>query len=307
MRFRPAVEADLDRLLACTVEDGISWADPERLKTFLADGQYRYERIWVAEQDGRILARAVWWSFAGNPQPMALDCVYVDASVEDRVGLAAALLTRAHEAYGERPAYHVFLPNGWRERPRAAAAIAWRQEAAARAGLTSELERLRYAWTPDDPLPEPSRRLVFRHEDDDEVFAEAFRRVAEGTLDHETRQALLTKDPLTQAREDVEDYKQMPGDRAWWMLAHTPAGDLVGIALPSANNGGPVVGYLGVVPEHRGRGYADDLLGEITRFLAGRGARRIAADTDRGNVPMARSFERLGYRNYSIRLVLSAG
>ncbi|MFI6538224.1 GNAT family N-acetyltransferase [Nonomuraea sp. NPDC050547] len=306
MLFRPSVESDLGRLLACTVDDGISWADPDRLTGFLADGQYRHDRIWIAERDGRVMARAVWWSFAGSDRPMALDCVYVDPSVEDRVALAADLLSHAHEVYGTRPAYHVFLPNGWRERPAVAAAIAWRQEAAARAGLTFELERLRYEWTPADPLPAASGRLVFRAEEDDEVFAEAFRRVAEGTLDHETREALATMDPIEQARQDVEDYKSMPGERSWWMLANAPDGDLVGVALPSANNGGPVVGYLGVVPEHRGHGYGDDLLAEITRFLAGRGARRIAADTDLGNVPMARSFERLGYRNYSIRLVLSS-
>ncbi|MFD1937510.1 MULTISPECIES: hypothetical protein [Nonomuraea] len=53
-------------------------------------------------------------------------------------------------------------------------------------------------------------------------------------------------------------------------------------------------------------GYSDDLLAEITRFLAGTGAQRIGADTDVTDVPMAMGFERLGYRNFSIRLVLSA-
>lgn len=306
MIFRSTVEADLDRLLGCVVDDSISWADPDRLTSFLADGQYRHDRIWVAEQDGEILARAVWWGFATSDKPLALDCVWVHPSVEDPVKLAAELLQTAHEAYGDRPAYHVFLPNDWRARQDTAQAVAWRQEAAERAGLTEELERLRYEWTPESPLPAASERLVFKAEPDDEVFVEAFRRVAEGTLDFETRQALAVTDPDTQAREDVAAYQEMAGERGWWMLAYTPGGDLVGLALPSANNAGPVVGYLGVVPEHRGRGYSDDLLGEITRFLAERGARRIGADTDVTNVPMARSFERIGYRNYSIRLVLSA-
>ena len=65
-----------------------------------------------------------------------------------------------------------------------------------------------------------------------------------------------------------------------------------------------MVGYLGVVPEHRGRGYVDDLLAEITRSHAERGVQRIVADTDAGNVSMARAFERAGYRNFAIRLVL---
>lgn len=306
MLFRSTVEADLDTLLGCVVDESISWAHPDRLLSNLEDGQYRHDRIWVAEQDGRILARAVWWGFSHSDKPMALDCVYVHPSVADREALAADLLEAAHEAFGDRPAYHVFLQNGWRDEPKAGASIAWRRAAVARAGLTQELERLRYEWTPLAPLPAPSARVRFSAEPDDEVFVEAFRRVAEGSLDVDTRHALATMDPVDQARQDVEGYKSMPGDRAWWRLVHSPDGRLIGLALPSANHGGPVVGYLGVVPEHRGQGYVADLLGEITRFHAERGVQRIVADTDSTNLPMARAFERAGYVNFSVRLVLSA-
>lgn len=303
--FRQATEADLGRLLRCTVEEPVSWADPGRLRSFLADGHYRYDRIWVAEADGEILARAVWWGFPGGG-PLALDCLYVRPSVTDRVALGAELLRHAHKAFGEAPAYHVFVPVGWRDNRAVAGAVAWRWEAGRRAGLTGELERLRYAWTPEAGVPDPSTRLTFAEEPDDEAFVAAFRRAAEGSLDHHTRQALLTRDAGTLAREDLADYRAMPGDRSWWRLAYTPGGDLAGFALPSANQSGPVVGYLGVLPEHRGRGYAGDLLAEITRSHAARGAERITADTDAGNVPMARTFERAGYRLFAIRLVLSA-
>ncbi|MFD1537046.1 GNAT family N-acetyltransferase [Nonomuraea guangzhouensis] len=306
MLFRSTVETDLDLLLDCAVDEPISWADPDRLLPFLKNGQYHHDRIWVAEHDGQILARAVWWGFPDGDRPLALDCLWVHPSVPDRVGLAAELLRHAHEKYGDAPAYHVFVANGWRDNPDITAAIAWRWQAGAGAGLTDELERLRYEWTTGAPVPAASGRLVFRAEADDEAFVEAFRRVAVGTLDHHTQQALATTDPEAQAREDIADYRSMPGDRDWWRLAYTPDGDLAGVALPSANGGGPVVAYLGVVPEHRGHGYADDLLGEITRTHAERGADRIVADTDAVNVPMARAFERAGYRNFAVRLVLSA-
>ncbi|MFI6995242.1 GNAT family N-acetyltransferase [Nonomuraea wenchangensis] len=309
MLFRTAVGDDLDRLLGCVVDESVSWAHPDRLLSFLESGHYRYDRVWLAldEDTGDILARAVWWGFPDG-RPLALDCVYVHPSVRDRVALAAELLERGHAAFGDRPAYHVFLSEGWREDPKAAPALAWRKEAVGRAGLTDELERLRLAWTAGEPVPEPSDRLVFRGEDDDEAFVAAFRRVAEGTLDHATRLSLRTMDPEEQARQEVADYREMPGDRSWWRLAYSAAdGSLVGVALPSANNAGPVVGYLGVVPEHRGHGYVDDLLGEITRCHAERGVERVAADTDRGNTPMVKAFERAGYRTFAIRLVLSAG
>ncbi|MEU6717152.1 GNAT family N-acetyltransferase [Nonomuraea sp. NPDC046802] len=306
MLFRPAIEADLDRLLGCVVDESISWAHPDRLLSFLESGNYRFDRIWLAtDEAGEVLARAVWWGFPDGDRPLALDCLYIHPRVEDRLGLAAELLRRAHDAFGETPEYHVFVSNGWRDNPKTGPAVAWRWEAAGRAGLTEELERLRYEWTADAPVPEPSGRLVFRGEDDDEVFVEAFRRVAVGTLDFHTRHALTTMDPVAQARQDILDYKSMRGERAWWRLAYTPEGDLVGVALPSANDAGPVVGYLGVVPEWRGHGFVNELLGEITRLHAERGVQRIVADTDAGNVPMARAFERGGYRNFAIRLVLS--
>jgi len=99
----------------------------------------------------------------------------------------------------------------------------------------------------------------------------------------------------------------MAGSREWWQLAYTTTGELIGFALPSANEGGPVVGYQGVVPEYRGRGFVDDLLGETTRFLAERGAPRIVADVDTANRPMVAAFVRARYRCFAVRLVVAPG
>ncbi|MFG3558636.1 GNAT family N-acetyltransferase [Micromonospora sp. NPDC047557] len=65
------------------------------------------------------------------------------------------------------------------------------------------------------------------------------------------------------------------------------------------------VGYLGVVPEFRGRGYVDEVLAEITRLHAANGESRITATTDMDNAPMAAAFGRAGYRNTEIRINLS--
>jgi hypothetical protein len=42
------------------------------------------------------------------------------------------------------------------------------------------------------------------------------------------------------------------------------------------------------------------------RFHAAKGAHRITATSDMTNLPMAAAFERAGYRNYEVRLILSA-
>jgi ribosomal protein S18 acetylase RimI-like enzyme len=311
MRLRTITEADLGRVLACTTDDPVGVIDPELLRRRFADGQYRPGLTWIAEDRGQVMARAVWWLPPGGAYPGALDCLLVDSSVTDRAGLAVNLLGAAHEEFRYRgmsvlPAYHVFLPTGWRDRPDVAAALRWRQQAAQRAGLTRELERLRYEWTPAAGLPERPGRLEFRPEPDDDAFLAAFLRVAKGSLDATTAEATAVVGAHRQARDAMRYYQGMPGPRDWWRLAYLPQGSLAGLAIPSRNVDGPVAAYLGVVPELRGNGYVDDLLAEITHLLAAAGARWIQADTDLANRPMAAAFQRAGYRNFAVRMVLSA-
>lgn len=318
MIFRPTVESDLDRFLPLITADAASstmTVDAYREK--LADGQYRFDLTWIAVDDagGDPLAVAIWWSGSGS-HPEALDGVFVDAAagtLAERTDLAAGLLIAAHagfaaEGTAEPPAYHVFLPSDWRDQPDVVEALTWRREAARRAGLPASLERLRFEWTPDAGIEEPSGRLVFRSEPDDEVFVELFRRVLTDSLDATSRAEAEHIGTEAQARSDVAFYRDvMLGDRSWWRVAETPDGDVVGFGVSSRNRMFPVVGYLGVVPEHRGCGYVGEILSEITRLLSVElTAERIRADTDLANAPMAAAFERAGYRNFARRLVLSA-
>ncbi|WP_306432390.1 GNAT family N-acetyltransferase [Streptomyces sp. A1136] len=144
---------------------------------------------------------------------------------------------------------------------------------------------------------------MFR-EGTDAEFVEAFARVSVGSLDVHTRTELRSMDAGRLAREDVEFYRDCPGERSWWRLAELPDGTLAGVAVPSATPYHRNVGYLGVVPEQRGKGLIDEILAEITRFHAAQGARRVTATTDTVNIPMAAAFDRAGYEVTEIRLVL---
>ncbi|MGX1673351.1 GNAT family N-acetyltransferase [Streptomyces sp. NPDC055400] len=310
MLLRPTTDADLDRVTDFVVEEPISWIPADRYRAELDEGMYRPQWSWIAEADGDIVARALWWGQAASEHPVALDCLHVAPSVADRAGLAADLLRAGHKAFGQAgaaqpPLYNVTLSNGWRADPAVSAALAWRREAALAAGLTHEVERLRLEWTPATGVPAVPERLTFE-EATDEEFLDAFRRVAEGSLDAETRQHLAAHGPSATARKELDFYLGCPGERAWWRLARTPDGTVAGFAIPSATPYHPNVGYLGVVPELRGRGYVDVLLAEITRSHAERGAELITATTDTGNAPMAAAFERAGYRNTQIRMLFSA-
>ncbi|MFD6418496.1 GNAT family N-acetyltransferase [Streptomyces sp. NPDC060194] len=319
MLLRPAVESELDVFLPLIVTDPVSPAmSPANYRAKLATGEYRPEWTWLAEEDdGRVVAVAVWWGPSAAQEPGALDGVFVADSVgvgEQRVAVAAELLRTAHDAFAKAgqkspPAFHIFLPGDWRDRPEVGAELGWRREAAERVGLTAELERLRYEWTADAGLPAASPRLRFRPETDDEVFVDLFRQVLDGSLDAGSLQEAEELGAEAYARADVAFYRDdMLGERDWWRVAEDAAtGEVVGFGLPSRNPGFPVVGYLGVLPAARGRGHVTGILAEITRVLAEEaGAETVRADTDLANVPMARAFEHVGYRNFARRLVLSA-
>ncbi|MFD3699918.1 GNAT family N-acetyltransferase [Streptomyces sp. NPDC058646] len=306
MRFRPAAAdpAAPDRAVAYPADGPVAALPAEKVREEFAAGRFRPEWTWFAEDDeGEVLARALWWGRADSERPIALDCLQVRASVADPAAVAAGLLAAGHAAFGTLPLYNLSLPRDWRTRPGLAEAVAWRREAAHRTGLTREIERLRYEWTPAAGAPAPTGRLVFR-EGTDEEFLEAFVLLSRGSLDEHTVTELRTTDAGELARDDIAFYRDCPGERSWWRLAHLPDGTLAGLALPSATPYHRNVGYLGVVPDQRGKGLIDEVLAEITRFHAAEGAERITATTDTVNRPMAAAFDRAGYEVTEIRLVL---
>lgn len=310
LTIRSAADRDPNRFLPLIRRSPASKLSAERYLENRASRQYRPEWTWIAEDCGEILGVAVWWGSPNDEAPGALDAIGIAPSVgdDDRVDLGAQILRAAHAAYADKPAFHFFLPGDWREQADVVADLKWRREAAKLAGLGVLLERLQYEWTPEAGVKQPSGRLVFRDEADDEVFVDLFTRVLKGSLDTTSTTQAVVKGAEAQARGDVHHLRQsMSGERAWWFVALDENNEPVGFGIPSRNTRTAVVGYIGVLPEHRGRGYVDDLLTEITRRLAeDQGVDLIRADTDLDNKPMAAAFERAGYRNCSRRLVFSA-
>lgn len=127
------------------------------------------------------------------------------------------------------------------------------------------------------------------------LFFDALRRIHSVTLDAHALKAIEQGGTDQAAKEELDFFHWCPSPREWWQVAYTPQGDLAGIHIPAHNPSGPCIGFIGVLPEHRGHGYAHDLLSECTHFLVEQGAEFVAAATDRGNVPMAANFAKAGY------------
>jgi RimJ/RimL family protein N-acetyltransferase len=127
------------------------------------------------------------------------------------------------------------------------------------------------------------------------VILGVFRRVHRDNLDAHASRAVAASGLDAAAQADPDILRWMPSPREWWRLAYTPGGDLAGLAVPCRNYQHPAIGYIAVVPEHRGRGYGFDLLAEATQILVSEGADRIVADTDVINTPMAAIFAKARY------------
>jgi len=302
--YRATAPTDLDCVTSWIVTEPVGWIPADRYLAELAEGMYRPEWTWIAEHDGRVVGRALWWGAKASLHPVALDCLDVDPAVGNRAAVAAELIRAALAGFPEPVQYEIKVPGGWRDDPATAAAVEWRRAAAHAAGLTGEVERLQFEWAPADGVPPASGRLRFTEASDEEFLA-VFRRIAEGSLDAQTRANLAARGVDATAREEMDFYLGAPGKREWWRIAYTREGEVAGMAIPSATPYNVNVGYLGVVPEFRGRGYVDEVLAEITRLHAANGESRITATTDLGNAPMAAAFGRAGYRNTEIRINLS--
>lgn len=187
------------------------------------------------------------------------------------------------------------LPAGWREDPGLRAAAETRSTAVQKAGYELLVERFLYRWTPEHGLPERPGRLEFRPEPDDAVFFGLLRRIHSATLDAHALTAIEEDGLDRAAQEELDFFHWCPSPREWWQIAHTPEGDAAGIHIPAHNPSGPCVGFIGVVPEQRGHGYAYDLLAECTHHLVEHGAEFVSGATDRGNFPMAANFAKAGY------------
>jgi GNAT superfamily N-acetyltransferase len=262
--------------------------DPLGVGRALSRATHRPDWKRVALRDGKVVARAAWWGGPDDESPVNVNWFDIAEGEEE----AGAELLRTSPFQVE---YELILPAGWRDDAVARAAGEARMRAAKAAGMEVLVERYQYRWTPDCGLPERPGRLVFRPEPDDAVFFDALRRIHSVTLDAHALRAIAEGGLDRAAQEELDFFNWCPSPREWWQLALTRDGDLVGIHIPARNPSGPCVGFIGVVPEHRGHGYAYDLLAECTHFLAEQGAEFIAGATDQGNFPMAANFTKAGH------------
>ena len=263
------------------------------LRKLWDEGRCRPEWCFLAEEEGRAVARVCFWHLPSIPGefhaswlllPWTGEYLGVGRRLwEEGLGAVRGCGATAVEAaiFSDTP-----FPG---ERARFYES----------AGLSRIQEKWDHIWTDrGEPLP-VGDRLVFRslREVGEGAFVSAVRRVTEGTLDRGDQHTALRLDPERAARRYVAILKDLDFEPGRWLLAHRRDGALAGLVVAQRFDeqvGG--IGYIGVVPSQRGNGYVDDLLAKGTRLLREAGVRSVIASIDARNAPMEAAAARAGYR-----------
>ena len=165
-----------------------------------------------------------------------------------------------------------------------------------------------FVWEESEALIEVSSRLTFETvKAMDNQFISTVTRVMTESVDASDRRRTSEHGPhkatemfLNSAREDFAYQDE------WWQFGINEKGEIVGFVLPVIFPGCAKKGleegtiyYMGVLPEYRGLGLANDLLSKGTQILQEVGVWRVFCDTAVDNVRMIAAFKRFGYRQYS--------
>jgi GNAT superfamily N-acetyltransferase len=166
------------------------------------------------------------------------------------------------------------------------------------AGMPLFQEKEGFLWTPaSSPIHVSEPRLTFRAIEDvgQGIFADTMSRCVQGTLDRQDRYyaGLVGRDGWgTEMLAFLTDE-----DAPTWLLAQDGSGDVIGfVALGAFDEAGRgTIIHIGVVPEHRGRGYVGELLRACNDAALRRGFDRVLSDVDVENGPMRAAMERAGH------------
>jgi RimJ/RimL family protein N-acetyltransferase len=302
LTFRSAEDSDWNVLLDFATSEPVTWIGSKRLQAEHGTNNYRNHWSWIAEREGRPVGRALWWGQSEAATPASLDCVIVNEDEPDLSVVACGLIHAGLSVFGTSPEFNVDLHPDWRSNTRAVEAAAWREEAAHRAGLTRTTERISFAWTAGSRMPSDRGILVFR-DGTDEEFRALFGAVAADSLDTRSANMLVQHGKEALADDDLDFYRSLPGRRSDWKIAELPSGDTVGFIIPTRTAYDASISYLGILPEHRGQGFVNDLLATMVRMHDADGAERIVGTTDAVNSPMRAAFERAHFKVTRTRMV----
>ncbi len=293
LSVRPIGPDEVELFLSFTDASVLGLKPPRRMYVEGLGRSYRPEWSWVALRDDRVVARVAFSGPPGADRPEVMGSMEIGTG-PDRVAVGTSLVRAAYAAAGGRPRWVQFVPVDWAGRADCRAAVEDRLAVARAAGLTFLAERVQVLREAAGELPGGSGRLEFRPPPDRAALLHVVSATYAGTRDAQIRWDVSRDGAGGTARARAHGFGS---SEQLWRLAYDAGGACVGVVVP--DRGGqwpPDIAYVGVLPEHRGRGYVHDLLAEGTRLLVEDGAAEVTGAADAANTAMVTAFARAGYR-----------
>ena len=303
LAFVTAKDASLDAFLSVSHKSPYQQELREYAESLLRQQCTRPEWCVLGLEEGAPVARAALWAMPGQELPT--DLVLIDADWGDE-GLTAgqALLARMHSLADELGADNLSHsvdspPSAPQHQDNETARI----RLLASSGYELLRDGLRWTYSSSDVQEAPGSSLVFRSlpEVGDDEFVQAIATTYQGTRDSWITRNIEVHGLFEAARADYLDSQDLEHEPEWWELAYAKDGALAGVIMAGRNPSVAVIAYVGVVPEQRGRGLAQQLVRRGTELLVGSGAEEIRGDCDRDNIGMVKAFERAGYEQFARR------
>jgi len=298
--IRPIGKSDLNRFVAFSRDDAENERFGADVQRALGAKETSLRWCLVATDGEAIIGRAFLLYRTGNP--VFIHLFDVDWSRPDwrvtGLDLIRAVIEAVEEDDERALLYALDSPHPWHAEPER------RAELFTAAGFRRVRVGQRWERRIDHSFASAaSSQLEFRTLADvgEEEFRKAIASVSDGTLDGRLQEMRTRLGRTGDAAEHFRLLMGIPHESDWWQLAYAADGGLVGLIVGGGNASEPVIAYVGVVPEQRGRGYVDDLVAQAVTTLTAAGASVIRADTDVANVPMANAFRRAGFEQFSAR------
>ncbi|GLZ82069.1 hypothetical protein Afil01_68760 [Actinorhabdospora filicis] len=306
MIIRTARSTELPALTTYAGEDDRNASRADYLTSLLDKKCTHPEWAYVAEDaDGNLIGNIVLWTRPGGEKPT--DFVLFDAPWDDTT-VARALLDHAFAEAAKMGADHLaHVVDSPAEAPQYQVEPEKRWALLADYGFDLTRDGNRFRWQTGTPVPEDDPRVTWKSivELGEAPFVDMAERILSDTKDAILRADIAELGLRGAAELLISDMKEMEHEPEWFELGFDDSGEAVALSLPAKNPGFPVIGFVGVAPAGRGKGYSTAIVIRGTRILVANGATDIRGDCDAGNVGMYKGFARAGYDNFADRKAFS--
>jgi RimJ/RimL family protein N-acetyltransferase len=277
------------------------------LRSEWAAGTSRPAWSFLASENGKVVARLALRTVYRNDMSHEVRPFGLNAKLSTPQGLEAAraLFRSAFEAAAAGGVTHFarVVEADWPEADEQCDLLR-------ELGVPQLQTKLRFWREPKPKVAPAAERLTTRPfaEHTDEQLVSILAEIMDGSLDHVDTVNRSEMGRIGAAQHLLATVRDFDHEPAWFTVAHDAGGDPVGVSAPVRLGDYGCIGFIGVRPQHRGRGHINELLAGATRLLLDHKLPGVTADTDADNAPMAAAFTRAGYepeapaRYFQVRL-----